>query len=322
MKKLLKILFEDRTFRSLLLAVLMIAVMGSLRPEKAPGLYPKQYWAMKMQWHHCADMVLLGDSRTFMGLSPTEMQKKLTDYRVYNYAFPGNGYSEDYLKSAYDVLDPKSKAKSIVLGISPHSLIEKALEQNGFMQERSVSPQDLFVNIHLACLVNFFEPMSFRDALHGLVPALKPSKSYMEYFADGWVAGDRNPREIKHRVKRYHNQFSQNPVSNKPIQDVMNYVKKWAGQGVRIYGFRPPTCTEMFEMENQISGFDQEKFVADFQLAGGVWIDVDQTAYYSHDGSHLRYDAALELSRTVAQQIYNLEHNIDATEQLSRKEAD
>ena len=37
--------------------------------------------------------------------------------------------------------------------------------------------------------------------------------------------------------------------------------------------------------------------------AGGQWIDVPQTEFHTHDGSHLRDDAARELSTYIARKI-------------------
>jgi hypothetical protein len=48
------------------------------------------------------------------------------------------------------------------------------------------------------------------------------------------------------------------------------------------------------------SGFDEKTFVVRFEAAGGIWLNLDQTAYHTYDGSHLREDAAVELSGDVA----------------------
>ena len=83
-------LMSDRTAKTLMVAALLILGMGMLRPDKPAWMYPNQYWATKIGWRHCADVVLTGDSRTLMSLSPAEMQKKLTDRRIFNYGFGGN----------------------------------------------------------------------------------------------------------------------------------------------------------------------------------------------------------------------------------------
>ena len=66
---------KDRTFRTVALSLLVIITMGSLRPDKSVGMYPKQYWASKITWKHCADVVVTGDSRVLMALSPAVMKE-------------------------------------------------------------------------------------------------------------------------------------------------------------------------------------------------------------------------------------------------------
>ena len=299
----MKTILRDRTYRTLLLAALLIVVMGLLRPNKVPGLYPKQYWALKTRWHHCADMVLLGDSRTFMGLSPAEMEKILTNRRIYNYGFAGNAYSQQYQQAAFNILDPESKNPAVIMGVTPHSLTLNALKKNSFNQQTALPDRELSLNIHLAGWIYFFEPMSFRDAFHGLFPSLKPSHNYMNYHHDGWVAGSREPERIKDELRRLRREFTQSQVEPELIDNLINIVRSWIARGVAVYGFRPPTCVKMVELENELSGFDQASFVAAFQDAGGIWIDTDQTAYHTHDGSHLHFEAALELSNYLAQAI-------------------
>jgi hypothetical protein len=60
----------------------------------------------------------------------------------------------------------------------------------------------------------------------------------------------------------------------------------------------------MLALEDKVSGFDQAKFIADFEAAGGVWIDISQISYHSHDGSHLSRPAAEQLSRDIAKAIH------------------
>ena len=80
-----KPIWTDRTLKTLALALAMIVTMGLLRPDKPKGIPPKKYWAKKIAWKHCADVVLTGDSRTFMSLSPKKMQEILTKTKILNY---------------------------------------------------------------------------------------------------------------------------------------------------------------------------------------------------------------------------------------------
>ena len=52
-------LAEDRTFKTLGLAAILIVAMGSLRPDKSRGV-PETVLGHKISWQHCADAVVAG----------------------------------------------------------------------------------------------------------------------------------------------------------------------------------------------------------------------------------------------------------------------
>ena len=76
---------------------------------------------------------------------------------------------------------------------------------------------------------------------------------------------------------------------------------------ISVYGFIPPSCREMYEMEDRISGFNEKEFISRFEAAGGVWIDIDPGGYHSFDGSHLRDDAALEYKHDFSMKLLELQ---------------
>ena len=300
---------KDRTVWTLALAGVLIVVMGSLRPDKPRGLYPKRYWARKISWRHCADAVATGDSRVLGGLSPAQMGRTLTDWRILNYGFASNLYIPEYLEAVEQVLDPESSVKVILLGITPHSLTEDPDVTNQFSRLKGLSRMQLHVDMCLAPVLNFLDYMSFRDALHGLFPSLHEGRTEKELFADGWLAYRRDPPGEKRELKKYYRMYQKNRVSARMVEDVNRYVARWTQAGIRVYGFLMPSCREMVELEETYSGFDQAEFVAGFEGAGGVWVDVDPAAYDSFDGSHLQKDAAVAFSRDLAQRLSELERD-------------
>lgn len=305
----LMILWQDRTVITMVLSLLLILVMGMLRPDKPLGLYQQKYWAQKIQWQHCADVVLTGDSRVLAGLSPVEMQKTLVDRRIVNYAFGSNWYSTEYLQASENVLDPKSHKKTIIMGISPHSLTQRGGKSAHFFELREFSKQQIFMDIHFAAVKQFLEPMSFRDAFHGLFPSLAPTHTRKEFLVDGWIAIHKTPKGEKRELKRYRKIYEDHQVSEQTIAYVTTFVSEWTRSGITVYGFLLPTCSEMVELEKNFSGFEKGQFIDAFKTAGGLWIETDQCKYYSFDGSHLQDGAALEFSRDIAKRIYDIEQS-------------
>jgi len=308
---------QDRTLRLLLISALLILIMGSLRPDKPTGLYPDQYWALKTMWRHCANMVVAGDSRVAQGVSPSEMNKILPRYEILNYGFYGVCYSQDYLQAIERVLNTESPQKTIILGISPHTVTGSPDKKDGFRQAFEQNGADKFLDIHLAGLVFFFKPMSFRDALFGLFPRLKKSHTFTEFFADGWIACRLEPETKKYELRRYQKIFQEEKLSPKIQEYLFHFVSRWTAAGIRVYGFRPPSCVEMLKLENELSGFKEDIFIQAFESAGGIWLDFDQLAYHTSDGSHLRRDAAQQLSVDLAQKILHAENILNQGKNIS-----
>ena len=295
----LKHFITDKTVATILLTIVLIVTMGSLRPDKNIGMYPDKYWAIKIHWEHCADGVITGDSRALMGVSPEELQKVLPYHQIRNFAFGANWYSRQYLEACEAMFSKDAKNRVVFMGISPHSLTYRKTIIGHYLELKQMSKQDAFLNINFGGLVNFFQPMSFNEAVKGLFPKLFPVHTKKNYRADGWVEVHKEPLKLD-EVKRYRKIFEDRRVSQDVVDTVIEFVAKWRSQGIEVYGFIVPTCPQMVDVEKQLSGFNQDAFVAGFKKAGGTWIDVDLFKYECFDGSHLQDIGALQFSKDLA----------------------
>jgi len=299
---------SDRTVRVLFLAIILIIIMGSLRPNTTSGMYEKRFWVNKISWQNYADVVIIGDSRTLLGISPAQMQKILKNRQIVNYAFGvGNIYLSEYLDSVEGVLKQESDRKTIILGITPHSLSDDPDFTSQFFMLKNLSKQEIFIDVHFAAIIDFFEYMSFHDALLGISPGLASSKTHRDLFSDGWLAYGKNPPGKKNELKEYLRIYERCQVSPKMIENIMSYISRWNKSGIRVYGFLLPTCTQMVELEKELSGFNQAEFIKAFEKAGGIWIKINPAGYESFDGSHLQWESALRLSRELASRIDEIE---------------
>ena len=283
-----------------MLAVVMVGCMGMLRPDKPHGISPKRFWSLKIQAKNCADIVLGGDSRTFCSLSPTHMNEVLPDCRIFNFAFGGNGYFSTYCQKLEEVLRSDAPSPKIVLGITPASLCLRAFRRNGFREHLAMPQQDKWIRCHFGHIYDFFDPMSFGDAWQGLFPQFGKDRNYREYHEDGWVGADSEPVSYKSELRRYRRRFEESSISEDMVNDLLAQIRQWAEKGIRVYGFRPPVPAEMLELEETMSGFEEENFVRRFETAGGEWIDMPPVTSASHDGSHLRLNAAVQFSKDFA----------------------
>jgi len=302
----LMLIIRDRTLLTFLVSAVLIILMGTLRPDKPEGMYPTRYWATKITWENCADMVIAGDSRSLMAVSPEELEKVFPGTEILNYAFGANWYSEKYLQALEELLYPNSKNKRIFVGISPHALTHRT-NSGHFLEMTKRSKQNIYIERQFAAILEFFEPMSFRDAFYGLFPNLAPTRTRKYFYPDGFVAVHKNPLELN-ELKRYRKLFEKRQVSEIVIKNITDFTSKWTNEGIIVYGFLVPSCKEMAEMEKNISGFNEEKFKTVFKQAGGIWIDFDQTAYSSFDGSHLQDEGAYRFSKDLAKSVKEIEN--------------
>lgn len=287
-----------RIISTLSLAAIFIAATLALRHYDNSGLAPASFWATKASWAACADIVIAGDSRVYRGVSPAEISRVLPQCRILNYGFDGVGYDRRYLAGIERVLDPNTVLPTIVLGISPHSLTPQAvIEGNSAAQlhaARRPWPLVWQVSQPFDRVMQFLTPLAageFRT----------PWKRYYQNFhADGWVASSRRPEQPTVGLGAYRGRFVNNRVSSQQVDDLLAGVADWTRRGVRVFGFRPPTCSEMVEVEDRQSGFEEAAFVRRFQAAGGTWLALSQTDYHSYDSSHLRADAAVRFSHDLA----------------------
>ncbi len=316
--------WAERTFATLLLAGAMIYVMGSLRPRKDIGMYPDEFWARKIAWERCADAVLTGDSRVLMGVAPQELSPALPYKQIRNYGFGANWYSPEYLDAVEKMLLPESPRKAVFMGITPHSLTGRTNDVMGnYLELKKMSRRDIYVATHFGGLMYFFQPMSLRDAFHGLFPSQAPTNTIRDYRDDGWVAVHKTPLAMN-EVKRYRKLFVDRHVSQEIVDTITAYVQRWTRQGIRVYGFIMPSCKEMVQVELELSGFEQEAFIAAFTAAGGRWIETNLDAYESFDGSHLQKEAALQFSKDLARAVslYEQETPSTATSQAKAESLD
>lgn len=295
---------QERLFFTLILAVGLILLWGSFRPKDMTGLYPSVFWTMKLEWKNCADVVAAGDSRTGLGVSPAALGESLgaKDWRIRNYAFNACGFSYKYLDAIENVLD-RTGQKIILLGITPRSLTHSAMKENFFLEYAKISPEQRVLDRWFSPALRFTDKLSFDDIWDEILDDPRRSLLLQDFHPDGWVASDQTKIRPDQKIDNYVRLFQGNPQDERILADLLRKVKSWHAAGIKVFAFRPPTLQKMVDLEDQHSGFNQAEFVAQFEQAGGVWLEVNQNGYETYDGSHLRRQSAEKLSRDLGEMI-------------------
>jgi|GEM_PF-499281 len=299
---------RERCLVTVVLAVAMVAIVSWRREIDVRGVNPYKFWENKVTWSQNADMAVIGDSRILQGISPQAMRKMLVDYRVLNFGFFGTGYSPEYLFAGKNLLDPKSKKKIILLGITPHSLTPEAVKSNGWLFRKKQYQKANIIKRRLGCLDQLVSPLKIKESLD----LFKIKREDRQYFSEntpaGW-SGVIRPVIPDDALRSYKLAFINNRTGTHIVDEIIDATHKWGREGINVYAFRPPTSSEMVELEDSLSGFDEKSFRNRFEGAGGIWIDVNPSQYSTYDGSHLNRYGAEKLSLELARKISRYQQN-------------
>lgn len=295
----------DRSLRALIWGGVLILLTGlAPRPFRQVG-NSADFWYTKLNWSHCADVVVAGDSRTYRGLSPRHMSETLRERRIRNFGFSGTGFSEAYLSAIERVIDPDCEQPTIVLGITPFALTEPATRENQFIE---LSSSNTSINIvkakYLGGLTQFFQPRSLG---FGRLPWQGIQRDCDEFFPDGWVATTRAAQAPTRMLPSFREYFASHQVDHEVVASLLDRVSRWSQRGIRVYGFRPPTSEATCAIEDGLGQFDETDFRRRFANAGGTWLQVDPSGMNSYDGSHLDRSSAVQLSHYLANCIQQVE---------------
>jgi hypothetical protein len=311
---------RDRSFISLILFFPLLVLAAFLKPVPVPlvvlpissdqvhqsGAVGERFWVVKTHAKTRFDMILMGDSRVYRGLSPAAMRSILPDYRILNFGYSGGGLDPVMYAAAESKLNPNSSHKAIVFGVTPLALTPYAERNEHYLQELNRPPDYIFLRLYWLPLIHTFEAVDLKEISNTLRNDKQPLRQggyYQEFHDDGWIASWSIPEDPYRTLPSFRDIFSQTPVNQKLVQELMDQTRLWTSRGIQVYAFRVPSSQGMLELENQMSGFDEAAFIEQFRSAGGTWFSIPLEPYHSFDGSHLTKQSAVQLSVDLAKLI-------------------
>ncbi len=287
---------------ALLAAISTLAFAGTFQPQprESTGLPPSVFWARKISWQQCFDLVFAGDSRTYRGVLPAVALESRSDLRAGNYGFSGVGIDGEYLRAIDRLLDLKSaKEMLVVLGVTPYSLTEAACLESGFLEWSHEAPVELWMLTQLGGLRDYSPLSMVLSRLSGR----RYYRYYQEFRADGSVPSSQVP-ESRWALREYREALGRTRVRRQCWVELEQAIRSWRTRGVRVIGYRPPSCAEMANLEDEITGYPGLALPHLFRSLGGEWIEFNSGDYPTYDGSHLRKDGARQFSRDLMRQLW------------------
>jgi len=308
-------MFKERLIILVLVLTVFITSAVIFLPVKNKNkLEEKVFWINKTHTSKKFDWIFVGDSRIYRGISPAAINEIIPDISILNFGYSSGSIGPYMLNESEKKLDMQSPNKTVIIGVTPYSLTPKAALNEDYMQEKNRKREEIIDARYFGKIKQVFAPTSIYDLFSEMINKIKPEKKsneviyYQEYKENGWVASWKSIDDPEDALGSYKIAFNDNKVSDTILTGFIAYVKKWVSEGITVYGFRPPTTKKMVQIEDSLSGYRESFIRTAFEKAGGFWILVENGKYRSYDGSHLRKDAAIQLSKDIAIFIQQHKH--------------
>ncbi|MEE3331761.1 MAG: hypothetical protein VX246_12900 [Myxococcota bacterium] len=301
-------MYRQRLILFLAVCLTATAAIVGLRPvTTVPITSSADFWSAKTHLGDSAyDLVLVGDSRLLMGVSPAAMREALPGREILNFGYLGAGLTSDFIEAAIRKLDPDADEPLLVVSVTPLSLSSRSLPNKHFKQElhrpASASLGASGSKGVLGEVRRAFEP--FEPFAHSpIVP-----DSVSRFREAGWIASDSPPEKIQVALQSYTRHFKSGKFDAANFERFLGSLKKAAASGIEVLAFRHPSSPAMEALENRISGFREAYVRKRLADAGVTWLPLKGTRgrtakFASYDGSHLSAQGAVAFSAVLARKI-------------------
>lgn len=302
------------------MAAILVVALSFFMPKNKEKYLRDQFWTQKTFASNTYDVVLMGDSRTYRGLSPSVIEKALPGMKVLNFGYSNGGLNKVMFDAAQKKLSADNEDKVIVIGISPNCITGYSQKNDQYLQEKNRPREDIFERMYLNKVLYYFSPTS-PEALKEKVNQ-KPAPSYYnnEYYPDGYVLSEKFPADSTEAISSYISDYTNFKVEERYIDVLTSQVEDWSRKGIKVIGFRPPTTLAMRAVEDTLGHYNEALIKEKFCKAGGYWVDLNPGNFKTYDGSHLEKNSAVLLSEIVSREIAKVINNeTSAKERLSLK---
>ncbi|MBN1341013.1 MAG: hypothetical protein JXA03_16915 [Bacteroidales bacterium] len=285
------------------LTLSLIFIFKISLPEPEENTASKDhFWTAKTHSRKKYNVLAIGDSRTYRGISPKSISQQLNGLTVVNLGYSSAGFDSVYLGFVQSRLREKG-AKIILIGVTPYSLTPEASQNYHYKSLANLKKPDIFRNLYLNAFLRHVNPYKSLEIRNFIAGNSNKKGYFMEYKPEGWVASRKIPANPEEALSSYVKNFENNKVSPKNTDYFLQRVKQWCDDGIYVFGYRVPTTDKMEALEDSISGVDFGYIKNSVILAGGHWIELNNNDFESYDGSHLHYTSAEKLSCNLGQEI-------------------
>ena len=282
--------------------IILIIIIKVIRPEPFVNKeITESFWSKKTHVTKKFDLIACGDSRVYRGISSDILSEIDLELSFINLGYSSVGLNDSYLDFVTSKFEPKSKNKTLIVGITPYSLTNEAKKNESLNSYLGLSSFDKYRYQYLSPFLKYFAPYKPMNFIIG-----KRNNYIQEFNDDGWVASNKVLPDSTYALTSYRKTFSKYKLTKKDMTSTLNKLIKIASTGITVIAFRIPTTEKMKLLEDSISGFDEFFFKSELIKHSIIWLDFRNSQFVSYDGSHLAEGSARKLSRLIGQKIHEL----------------
>ena len=145
---------------TLAIAAALVTALSFVLPKDAEKYLGELFWSRKTFAPAKYNVVLMGDSRVYRGLSPEIMESHLPGLKVLNFAYSNGGLNPTMFDAAEKKLAKNDKPEVIIFGISANTISDYSAGNQQYVQELNRPREEVLERIYLNPLRYWFSATS------------------------------------------------------------------------------------------------------------------------------------------------------------------
>ncbi|HOO83534.1 MAG TPA: hypothetical protein PLS94_03140 [Prolixibacteraceae bacterium] len=288
------------------LAAILCALLSFVLPKNDEKYLSEYFWSRKTLSKQKYNMVIMGDSRVYRGVSPQIMQKHLPQLKILNFGYSNGGLNPTMFNAAEQKLATTSSSKIIVMGITANSISAYTEKNLQYTQELTRPREEVIERLYFSPIKYWFSPVTPQILKTWLFEPPPVSYYINEYHLNGYVRSEKFPVDTMEAIPSYVKDFTNYKVDGEKLEALYKQVSEWNKKGIVVVGFRPPISYPMCMLEDTMGLYNEAEIEANMNKAGAHWLKLDCTRFKTYDGSHLDEYSAVQLSDTLAKYVQYL----------------
>lgn len=307
----------DWSFGTLAILLLVTFSFAWLRDDPQFATSPPWYWEMKLAWGTDADLVIVGDSTVYRGLNPKKFEDNGVASHAINFGFSSASLSSEYLFDAASKLNPNSRKKYLVVGVTHWALTPQARKSNGYIDaqiNKSKRRTPISWVIALDSIIQKLTPLEINAIIH--IPNLpaahvraNESEYIQDYHMNGWVGSNYVNSAPERGLEVSRSNFGNNNFVDTVLideaKDTLQKIQDHDGVMIVLVTMRSGLADSL---NDELGKIPLLKLAQDLCPSKGKIVEFHPNVNDSYDGVHLTRRAADKLSESLAQQLIELLH--------------